>query len=35
MKTSKIKSGTNTIKVLKDTQSIEIVLSESKIIFRL
>nr|DAL11502.1 MAG TPA_asm: hypothetical protein [Caudoviricetes sp.] len=34
MNTSKKKSGTNTIKVPKDTQSIEILHSESKVIFR-
>lgn len=34
MKTSNIENGNNTIKVPKDTQIIEIVLSESKVIFR-
>lgn len=34
MKTVDIKNGTNTIEVPKDTQIIEIVLSESKVIFK-
>lgn len=33
MKKSKIKNGSNTIKVPKDCESIEIIFSESKVIF--
>lgn len=34
MKTVNIKNGTNTIKIPKDTQSIEIMFSELKVILR-
>ena len=35
MKTKKIKSGTNAIKVHKEVQNIEILLSKSKVIFQI